>query len=70
LSKQAFATNLSSDSEKICDAQKPAMSVVAAVADKKKLLWKKCPCSNLLPLSENCRLVSQDDLTNAFTIQE
>jgi hypothetical protein len=43
LSKQAFATNLSSDSEKICDAQKPAMSVVAAVADKKKALVEEVP---------------------------
>jgi hypothetical protein len=35
LSKQAFATNLSSASEKICDAKKPAISAVVEVADKK-----------------------------------
>jgi hypothetical protein len=37
LSKQAFATNLSSASEKICDDQKPA------VADKKKALVEEVP---------------------------
>jgi hypothetical protein len=52
-SKQAFATNLGSAGEKICDAQKPAISAVAEAADQKtELIEEEAPVQKSFSLRE------------------